>query len=88
MIKITFDCEDAELAAYLSLLYDIYTKEDMDMSLGLLRSQLAPALQYLFNKLTDLHIEKGNKITDSSNQLFSNFNEQDWSFLCKILDLE
>lgn len=84
MIKVTFECEDAGLASYLILLYEIYTKEEMDMSLGLLQSQLVPALEFLFDKLTDYYIGNDYEIIDSSNAVYSRFSEHDWEFLCRI----
>jgi hypothetical protein len=85
MIKITFDCEYAELASYLSLMYEIYTKEDMDMSLGLLESQFVPALMWLFHNLGN-HVKPENEIIDSYGMVKSKFADYDWEILSRFLE--
>lgn len=63
MIKVTFDCPDAEIASFLSIFYVLYTDADEDPidNAQLISRMLGPALGYLRDKISDL-LGDGNKL--------------------------
>lgn len=87
MIRVTFDCPDAEIAGFLSVLFVIYTQEDADMSLDFVKRELGPALAYLRDRLDDFVEEVGEDgfLINSDGRKDSQFSNDDWQTIRSLV---